>query len=70
LEKAILNKDKGVAYLSILPAYAEIYGKELYNYFIVDAEDSRFLFMTGSAVAGANGQFHHGQLMMTDKDVE
>jgi len=56
--------------LSILPAYAEIYGKELYNYFIVDAEDSRFLFMTGSAVAGANGQFHHGQLMMTDKDVE
>lgn len=70
LEEAILSKNKDVAYLSIMPAYAEIYGKEVYNYFIVDAEDSRFLFMTGSAIAGANGQFHHGQLMMAEKDIE
>ncbi|GEM_PF-3159442 len=70
LENAILSKDKEVAYLSVMPAYAETFGKELYNYFIVDAEDSRFLFMTGSAVAGANGKFHHGQLMMAEKDID
>ncbi|MTI32625.1 hypothetical protein [Xanthovirga aplysinae] len=70
LDEIILEKNKDYAYFSILSAFAEMKGKELYNYFIVDAEDSRFLFMTGSAVAGANGQIHHGQLMMAERDAK
>ena len=45
-------------------------GKTLYYYFIVDAKDGRFMYMTGMAVAGANGQFHHGQLMQVNKKLK
>ena len=70
LEKYIIEKDDRYAYTWIIPAGAQSQGKTLYNYFIVDAKDGRFMYMTGMAVAGANGQFHHGQLMQVNKKLK
>jgi hypothetical protein len=63
VEEVIANKDSKYAYIWVVPAAAVSQGgAEVFNYFIIDAADSRPLFLTGSAAMGASGKFHQMQL--------
>ncbi len=70
LEEVIASKDNKYAYIWVVPAAAWANGRMLFNYFIIDAADSRMLFLTGTSVANANGQFHPMQLKMVKKRVK
>lgn len=69
LEEVIASKDNTYAYVWVVPAAAWANGRMLFNYFIIDAADSRMLFLTGTSAANANGQFHPMQLKMVKKRV-
>lgn len=70
LEEVIASKDSKYAYVWVVPAAAWANGRMLFNYFIIDAADSRMLFLTGTSAATANGQFHPAQLRMVKKRVK
>lgn len=70
LEEVIASKDNKYAYVWVVPAAAWANGRMLFNYFIIDAADSRMLFLTGTSIANANGQFHPMQLKVVKKRVK
>jgi hypothetical protein len=69
-EQIIASKDKSYAYVWVIPAGAVSNGRMLFNYFIIDAADSRPLYLTGKVVVGSNGDIHQYHLMNVNKKVE
>lgn len=69
VEEVIVNKDSKFAYIWVVPAGAVVNGGQVYNYFIIDGEDGRALFMTGRGY-DAFGGFHQGHLRMANKGID
>ncbi|MBT1703720.1 hypothetical protein [Chryseosolibacter indicus] len=69
-DELIASKNKDYAYIWAVPAGASNGGRELFNYYFIDGEDARILFMTGTAVVGANGDFHQAHFAMANKSLK
>ncbi len=69
-DEIIASKNPDYAYIWVIPAGAVSGSKILFNYFIVDAEDARPMFLTGQAVVGANGDFHQFHFMKVNKKID
>jgi len=69
-DEIIASKNPDYAYIWVIPAGAVSGSKILFNYFIIDAEDARPMFLTGQAVIGSNGDFHQFHLTKVNKKID